>query len=140
MFDHSAPKVNLMNEAEKTTYQAPRSMAELLQRYQNGERYFGESDLDQEVLNFQGLSLEGIIFAPHSFLFADFRNANLQEADFSDCNIKTCDFRGANLENARFRNAALEATEFSGANLKNTDFTGASCYNKIFASDERPDW
>jgi uncharacterized protein YjbI with pentapeptide repeats len=140
LFDLSESKVNLMTEAEKTNYQAPQTAAELLQRYQNGERYFGETELDQKELKFCNLSLAGIIFAPRSFLVADFRQANLQGADFSDCNIKTCDFRGANLENARFRNAALEATQFSEANLKNADFTGASCFSTVLTADERPDW
>ena len=123
-----------------TTYHSPKNVTELLQRYQNGERYFGETELDHEELNFQKLSLAGIIFAPRSFLVADFRHANLQGADFSNCNIKTCDFRGANLENACFKNAALEATQFTGANLRNADFTGASCFNKVLASGEQPDW
>lgn len=121
-------------------YQPPQSANELLQRYQNGERYFGATELDQEPIDFSCLSLEGIIFAPGSFLMVDFRNANLKGADFSDCNVKTCDFRGADLEDACFRNAALEATQFQNANLKNCDFAGASCYSKVLIAREQPDW
>jgi uncharacterized protein YjbI with pentapeptide repeats len=122
------------------TTELQQSTAELLQRYRNGERYFGESALDKECLEFRNMCLEDIIFSPRSFIFADFRNANLRNANFSECNIKTCDFRGANLENACFRNALLEATQFSGANLDNADFTGASCYSRVLGSGEKPDW
>ena len=129
-----------MSEQKKTIYQPPHSAEELIRRYQSGERYFGETALDEDPVDFSNLVLAGIVFAPHTFLFADFRNANLKNADFSNCNLKTCDFRGSDLENASFRNALLEATEFNGANLANTDFTGASCYSRVLKSGEKPDW
>ncbi len=118
----------------------PQNTAKLLERYRNGERYFGEGDFDDEVLVLANTCLEDIVFSPRSFLFADFSNSNLRNANFSECNIKTCDFRNANLENANFRNALLEATQFKGANLTNADFTGASCYSRVLAVGERPDW
>ena len=99
-----------MSEYKNPDYSPPRSEDELIQRYQKGERYFGETELDKETIDFREACLEDIIFTPRSFLTADFRNAKLMGADFSDCNLKTCDFRGADLRNARFNGAAIDAT------------------------------
>src|SRR6266545_839464 len=108
-----------MSESTRSNYRPPQSGDELINRFRNGERYFGETDLD-ETLDFRDACLEGIVFAPHSFLVADFRNAKKRGADFSDCNIKTCDFRKADLEGARFRNTAIDGTQFGGAELSGT--------------------
>src|SRR5262249_12523781 len=73
-----------MSEYKNPDYSPPRSEDELIQRYQKGERYFGETELDKETIDFREACLEDIIFTPRSFLTADFRNAKLMGADFSD--------------------------------------------------------
>ena len=125
-----------MSEYKNPDYSPPRSEDEPIQRYQKGERYFGETELDKETIDFREACLEDIIFTPRSFLTADFRNAKLMGADFSDCNLKTCDFRGADLRNARFNGAAIDATQFTGANFHGADFSGATCYGIVLDRGE----
>ena len=108
-------------------YAPPKTVAELLERYKNGESVFVECDFDDKICDFRNLNLEGINFSK-SFIVADFRGANLQEANFSNSNIKTCDFRGANLTDATFENAAIDSALFEGANLENTNFENAGTY------------
>lgn len=121
-------------------YKPPQNADELLQRYQHGERYFGESELDQETCDFREAILENIVFSPHSFIDADFRNAKLKGADFSNCNVKCCNFRAADLRVANFKDAAIDAAEFEGADLEGADFTGASAYGIYLKAGEKPVW
>lgn len=121
-------------------YKPPESVDELLDRYQQGERDFGGTALDQAENDFQGKYLEGINFSPGSFLFANFQKAHLRGANFSQCNVKCCDFRGADLRDAKFTDSAIDSAEFVGANLEGTDFTGASFYGLQFGNGEKPDW
>lgn len=129
-----------MSKYVNPEYFPPDSKGELIERYQNGERYFGETELDRETIDFREACLEDIVFAPRSFLTADFRDAKLMRADFSRCNLKTCDFRGADLRDARFNEAAIDAAQFTGANLQGTDFSGASCYGIVLDRGETPNW
>src|SRR5215831_12520061 len=109
-------------------YQSPRTAEEVIRRYQNGERDFGESSLDEVAHDFRGALLEEITFAPDTFLLADFRGSKLKGADFSNCNVKTCDFRGADLREANFTNAAIDSATFEGADLEGADFAGAPAH------------
>lgn len=120
-------------------YKPPKTIEELLQRYADGERCFSNSDLDYQTHDLRNLNLIDIDLS-YSFIFADFRGANLTGANFSCSNIKTCDFRGANLTNANFSNAAIDGTEFKGAIFNNTNFLDASIQGGLLKSGETPDW
>jgi uncharacterized protein YjbI with pentapeptide repeats len=117
----------------------PRSSAELLQRYANGERDFTEAELDDVVYDLRNVTLEGADFS-RSFIVADFQGANLKDAKFVSANVKTCDFRGANLQGANFACAALESTQWEGANLQDANFEGASVMSYQLKAGEKPDW
>ena len=128
-----------MESPEEAGPSVPQSADELIRRYQSGERYFGQCELEEPICDFRGVDLSEADFRG-SFLVADFREANLRSTNFTGCNVKTCDFRGADLRNAIFREAALEATEFAGANLAGADFEGAGCYSYRMNIGELPDW
>lgn len=110
---------------------------ELVDRYEAGERNFRGLDLDGETLDLRGSNLTGADFSG-SFIFADFRGANLECCVFERANVKTCDFRGANLRGASFREAAVDAADFSGAEMAGACFDGASAFGHIFHSGESP--
>jgi uncharacterized protein YjbI with pentapeptide repeats len=124
-------------EAILQNYTAPESMAELLERYARGERYFAKSELDDVVYDLRNANLQGINLS-QSFLLVDFRGANLQGANFSHANVKTCDFRGADLSNPNFSGAAICAADFEGAVLVGADFSCASYHSYIFGKDALP--
>jgi len=109
----------------------------ILERYASGARSFVGSSLDGEVHDFSCANLENADFS-RSFIFADFRNANLVGANFSEANVKTCDFTGANLRGALFKNAAIDDAIFNGANLDGASFEGASEQGYIYAKHEFP--
>ena len=111
---------------------------ELTARYKAGERNFRGLDLNGEALDLRDSNLAGADFS-ESFIFADFRGANLERSVFDRANVKTCDFRGANLRGASFREAAVDAADFSGAEMTDASFDGASAQGHIFHSGESPD-
>jgi len=120
-------------------YVPPKTVAELIERYNNGERYFVESDFDDKICDFRNLNLERANFSK-SYITGDFRGVNLRDANFSNANVKTCDFRGADLTNANFENAALDATEFEGSICNNTNFYNASIHSHSLKKGETPYW
>ncbi|MDQ3132409.1 MAG: pentapeptide repeat-containing protein [Acidobacteriota bacterium] len=119
-------------------YIPPKTISELIERYKNGERYFVECDLYDEVHDLRNLNLEGINLSK-SFLLADFRQANLRCANFYQANVKTCDFRGADLANATFEDSAIDSALFEGAILENTNFENAGFYGCLLKKGEIPD-
>jgi len=120
-------------------YKPPQSADEVLSRYCAGERYFGHSELDGSILDFHGVNLAEADFS-QSYLFADFRDTNLQSANFTQCNIKTCDFRGADLQGALFCEACIDSAEFTGALLTGADFEGAYISGYTMLAGEQPSW
>lgn len=63
--------------------------------------------------------------------YADFRNANFNNADLSGIKLNSINFQGANLESVNFNNSKLIGCDFRGANLScakfyNTDLRGAN--------------
>ena len=120
-------------------YIPPKTVSEMLERYKNGERYFAESELDDQVYDLRNLNLEEINLSK-SFIFADFREANLKDAIFYQANVKCCDFRGADLTNATFEDAAIDAAIFKGAKLENSNFENAGVYGNSMKKGEIPDW
>jgi uncharacterized protein YjbI with pentapeptide repeats len=120
-------------------YIPPKTISELLERYQNGERYFVGCDFDDRICDFRDLNLQEINLSK-SFIAGDFRGANLSKADLSNSNLKTCDFRKANLNGASFEKSALCATYFDEAIFENTNFEGAFYHSHELKKGETPDW
>lgn len=116
-------------------YQPPQSVAELLERYARGERYFANAeipdgaDLDQVCL--AGANLENAWLND-----ASLREADLRQVNFSNANLKCSDFRGADLEGACFCGALIEATDFHGAKVTKANFVGASYYGFTFTEKD----
>jgi len=103
------------------------SAAKILERYQNGERYF--CDIDMENESFKWATLEGVTFE-RCFLYSDFRGANLRNAKFINGNVKCCDFRDADLTNAYFENVSIESTAFKGAKVDGIYFNHNWAYSQ----------
>jgi len=116
----------------------PTTFRELLERYNNGERDFWESDLDNDQDNdLSGRCLDDADFS-RAFIIANFRGASLRRTRFASANVKTCDFRDADLRGADFRGAALCAALFDGAQLEGAQFAGAFYHSHVFGVDELP--
>jgi len=97
----------------------------ILERYAAGERIFKNLEREDGIYNFENASLSNADFSGN-FIFATFRNANLEGANFSNCNVKTCDFSHANLRGSTFQDSAIDAAIFDGADLTDANFEGAS--------------
>ena len=110
---------------------------EIVARYAAGERSFPGLELDGETMDLRNCNLWGADFSK-SYIFADFRDANLQGVSFEHANVKTCDFRGANLRGASFRGALIDAAEFDGADMAGAVFEGATVHSHTFVAGEFP--
>lgn len=104
----------------------------VLEKYQQGQRYF--QDLDMENESFEGQNLEDITFENCS-LYISFRKANLRNAKFINGGIKTCDFREADLTNAWFENA-----QFARAKTDNIYFDNNSAYGHPVTKAHFDEW
>lgn len=109
-----------MNTTNLATY--------ILQKYEEGQRYFENLDLENE--SFEGQNLEGIVFEDCS-LYVSFRNANLKNSKFINGGIKTCDFREADLTNAHFENVCIESAQFARSKTDNIYFDNNSCFGQL---------
>lgn len=108
----------------------------ILSRYAAGERTF-RLEREDGIYDFSHANLAQASFIGSS-IFADFTNANLEDANFSDCNMKTCDFSGANLRSASFCNSAIDAAIFKAADLDGANFESAGAYGYDFRRGELP--
>jgi uncharacterized protein YjbI with pentapeptide repeats len=111
--------------------------AEILASYAAGNRSFTSLDLDEKTHDFQNVTLADADFTG-TFVFANFRGANLERAIFKDANVKTCDFTEANLSGASFEGAAIDGAVFCGANLRGTSFLGATEQGYVYQVGEVP--
>jgi uncharacterized protein YjbI with pentapeptide repeats len=109
----------------------------VLEKYQQGQRYFDNLVMDNE--SFEGQNLEDIIFEDCS-LYISFRKANLRNAKFINGGVKTCDFREADLTNARFENVCVESVQFSRSNTENIYFDNNSCYGQLVTKADFDEW
>lgn len=109
----------------------------VLEKYQQGQRYF--QDLDMENESFEGQNLENITFEDCS-LYISFRKANLRNATFINGWIKTCDFREADLTNARFENVCIESGQFARSKTDNIYFNNNSSYGQLVTKVHFDDW
>ena len=109
----------------------------VLEKYQQGQRYF--QDLDMKNESFEGQNLEGITFEDCS-LYVSFRRANLRNAKFINGGIKTCDFREADLTNAKFENLCVESSQFARAKTENTYFDNNSAFGQNVTQADFENW
>ena len=68
-------------------YVPPQSVGEVPNRHRRGERYFGQSELEEPICDFRDVNLAEVDFSG-SFIVADFRGATLRASNFTNCNIK----------------------------------------------------
>ena len=100
----------------------------ILEKYQNGQRYFSDYDLYYE--NFDDQNLADIIFE-NCFIASSFKRTNLKNAKFIHSNIKTSDFSYADLSHAHLEHLVVDGATFTGAKIdqiyfENNDFQGSS--------------
>lgn len=115
--------------------------AELILRYQAGDRRFGGLDIDdvEDPASFRDAVLDGADFTG-CFIVADFTRASLRGAKFVEANVKTCRFDAADLRGCDFSGAALESTSFEAARLDGAEFAGAGNHSHVMKPGELPDW
>jgi hypothetical protein len=92
----------------------PTNAAELLKRYEAGERNFSAADLNGADLN--GADLNG----------ANLRGAYLNGANLRGANLRGANLRGADLNGAYLNGANLRAADLYGANLSGAYLGGAN--------------
>jgi len=109
----------------------------ILEKYQQGQRYFDNLDMENE--SFEGQNLEDIIFE-YCSLYISFRKANLRNAKFINGGIKTCDFREADLTNAMFENVCIESAQFAGSKTENIYFNNNSAYGQVVTKAHFDEW
>jgi uncharacterized protein YjbI with pentapeptide repeats len=109
----------------------------VLEKYQEGERYFDNLDMENE--SFEGQNLEDITFEDCS-LYISFRKANLRNAKFINGGIKKCDFREADLTNARFENVCIESAQFARSKTDNIYFDNNSSYGQLVTKAHFDEW
>ncbi|MEM6351336.1 MAG: pentapeptide repeat-containing protein [Cyanobacteria bacterium P01_D01_bin.14] len=99
--------------------QASMDAAELVSRYQQGERTFEQVDLHERTL--VGVDLS------HSLMpAANFAIANLSSANLSHCSLNQADFNVARLSGANLSDAQLVRARLNVANLVRAILTGAN--------------
>ena len=115
------------------------SSAELLARYQTGQRVFRNLDVtDHDGAALVGADLRGIDIED-CFIACDLTGADLRDARVN-ANVKTCNFSNADLRNADFRSSALCATCFGGSRMDGAQFEGAYFHSFELGAGERPEW
>ena len=110
------------------------STKELLEAYQEGQRYFKNWEFPDEG-SVQGMDLRGAIFEG-CFLCLDFKKTNLENAQLIGCNIKTADFSNANLANAVIRDCCVEGTIYKGAIVTNLTFEHNSYFGITLSQED----
>jgi uncharacterized protein YjbI with pentapeptide repeats len=111
--------------------------AEILRRYEAGERVFRELDIEglDGTEEFRGANLEGVEFVV-CFISADFSGARLRGAKVSG-NVKCCRFDGADLRGAEFV-AAIDGATFDGADMEGASFEGSGEQGYEYQRGELP--
>lgn len=109
----------------------------VLEKYQDGQRYFQNIDMENE--SFDEQNLEDVVFENCS-LYVSFRKANLRNAKFINGGIKTCDFREADLTNARFENVCIESAQFARSKTDNIYFDNNSCFGQLVTRAHFDEW
>lgn len=109
----------------------------ILNQYQNGQRYFVDLDLENEI--FDNQNLQDVVFE-NCFLYSSFRGANLRNAKFINGNIKTCDFSDADLTNAHFENLSVEGSQFARAKTDGIYFDNNWAYGQKVTKADFDKW
>src|ERR1700730_10371114 len=101
-------------------YTPPRTVAELVERYEAGERSFPQTALSDDVLetSMPGVDLRG------STLRIVFNDVNLSGSQFSDADLAFChfdaDLSATNFERADLTWSNLGSSKLTDANLRHT--------------------
>ncbi|ACB53560.1 rfrA family pentapeptide repeat [Crocosphaera subtropica ATCC 51142] len=95
--------------------------AELLQRYQLGERNFQQAELSN--MNLQKLNLEDINLIGANLSGTNLQNSNLNRAKLIAANLKNANLTGVSLVKAKLIGADLTNANLTDADLTNTDLT-----------------
>jgi uncharacterized protein YjbI with pentapeptide repeats len=93
--------------------------AELVERYNKGERDFMGADL-------QGTYLEDAHLQYANLQYADLKGASLQYANLRHANLRWADLRGAILDGADLQGAHLQFAKLEGTDLHEANLEGAN--------------
>ncbi|MDY6899652.1 MAG: pentapeptide repeat-containing protein [Cyanobacteriota bacterium] len=102
--------------------------AELLKRYQQGERNFSKFNLSRFM--FYEVDLKEVNFSGANLSYANLSGSDLSDADLSGANLSEADLCGTNLENANCQGADFRNAELIGdchginTNYSYADFRG----------------
>jgi len=129
-----------MRSHRRKLYRSPKTAAELISRYQKGERSFPGTTLSDECIesSLPGIDLRDstlrIVFSDVNLTQACFRGADLAfthfdgkfaGANFERAELVWVDFGSSELTGSSFRNTDLRHTHFESCVLDDCDFTGA---------------
>lgn len=120
----------MQSDQEPTNYRPPTSAAEVLQRYQAGERCFRNLDLP-EGSSFRAADLSDADFKNSWLSGVDFRESNLQRVCLEESNLKLSDFTCADLRGASMCGSTLCGAQLSGANVEGVRFEDATYYGAV---------
>jgi uncharacterized protein YjbI with pentapeptide repeats len=113
-------------------YNAPKTIGDLLERYNNGERYFPNCDFSFHT-NLLFLELEDVILNNSFFDSANFSHSNFKNASLKNCNFKCCLFEDVNLENANLEGSLICAATFIDSNIRGANFNKVEYYGHILS-------
>ena len=121
-------------------FSPPKTVSELIDRYEQGERVFPGTHLSDEVIEyslpgidltksslrlvFSDVDLTNACFAEADLAFCHF-DANLSKANFARADLAWANFGRSNLTDANLRGTDLRHTEFKSADLSRCDFSSA---------------
>ncbi len=125
-------------------YEAPTSARELLDRYEDGERFFEKAylrgvDLGGAILrdaNLRGSYLSGACLEDSDLSRAIFEGSYLKDASFTHATVLDVDFEGANLKRVSFGGARVLRSHFVRAEISDTAWTGAQVGGSVFAQTD----
>jgi hypothetical protein len=121
-------------------YRPPQTAAELVERYQAGERIFPQTTLSDDVIDvsmpgvdlrrsslrivFNDVVLSDACFAEADLAFCHF-DADLSRTNFKGAELAWANFGWSNLTDANLQDTELRHVEFKSANLTRCDFSSA---------------
>ena len=103
-------------------YQPPTSAKELIERYNNGERYFEDVQLEEAML--VRARLEGANLLDAHLEMAVLREAHLEGTMLMGAHLEEATLGGVHLEGAYLEEAHLEEAYLSGAHLEGAYLSG----------------
>jgi uncharacterized protein YjbI with pentapeptide repeats len=113
----------------------PKYIGDLLARYDEGEREFGNCDFEKHE-NLQHLTLDDSNLQNSIFFSADFTGTSFRNCDLKNCGFKCCKFENVDFTNADLSGSLLSGAEFINCVFANTKLDEAEWYGHKITTEE----